>query len=133
MKNYELKKRLYDSEKNDYSLNQQCETKFVDILKNAVPDMLVQDQTQHNIAFGSVHSYLKLEILREHSSQVLNSELKGFVKVRTDCQLKQSKIVYANVPGIKEQLLKRCVELKAVACSEPLCATPTFPTLLSVD
>ena len=124
---------MYDSEQNDYSLNQQCEAKFVEILKNAIPDMLVQGQTQHDIAFGLVHSYLTLEVLREHSSQVLNSDLKGFVKARTNRQLKQNKIVYTNVPGIKEQLLKQCVELKAVACSESLCAFPTFPTLLSVD
>ena len=95
--------------------------------------MLVQDQTQHDIAFKSVRRYLTLDILKEYSSQVFNSELKGFLKARTTCQVKRNKIVYSNVLGIKEQLLKQCVELQAVECLAPICELPTIPTLLPVD
>lgn len=133
MKHYELKKRLYDAEQKDFSCNSECEIKFVEILKKAVPDMLEHIQTQQDIAFKAVHSYLTLDILKQYSSQVLNSDLKGFVKARTTRQMKWNKIVYLNVPGVKEQLMIRCVELRVVDCLEPICDLPTLPTLLPVD
>ena len=132
---YNIKKKLYEAEKKEHDLNKSCEAKLAKlIIKITLPDILVQNDTQEEISFHSVHSHLTYVIASTKTSGVLNSELKSFIRVRSPCSLKHSKIHHGgNVPTNKEQLLRCCVEMKGMNLTESICSNPTFPTLLSMD
>ena len=51
-------------------------------------------------------------LLQDNSSAVLCSELKLFVRVRSNCNVKRGKIQYPDIPNTKQSLLLKCLELK---------------------
>ena len=131
---YQIKKRLYDSEQKDSDMNKACEQKIIDIVLNSRPDIRVQANSQfNNIGYNMVQDYLTIAMLREHSSKVLSNELKSFIQVRSQRRIKQSKISYSNVPTSKDDLMKKCVEMRAKSHSDCLCEQPVYPSLMSIE
>ena len=133
LKEYALKKKLFDSEQKDVGINTICELKLANIVVKAKPDLPVQMNNQGCIDFHSVHGHLNLAMLQENASSLLNSDLKSFIRVRSERILKRNKLSFSNIPTTKDQLLKRCFELVASPYHECLCTCPTYPSLLPVD
>ena len=101
-------------------MNILCENKFVGIVNKAMAlsdgDGDDQMSTQSNIQtytdYQSVKAHLTVSLLQDNSSAVLCSELKLFVRVRSNCNVKRGKIQYPDIPNTKQSLLLKCLELK---------------------
>ena len=130
IKDYECKKKLYDSEQHNADLNLVCESKLVGIIRKSMPDLPLMTDARGEAKYESLGGHLTLDILNANNSSVLNAELKAFVKVRSKRALKRVKISYSNVPLSKELLLKRCFELRSAPKTPHLYTLPVYPNLM---
>ena len=130
IREYEIKKKLYESEQSKFELNTICERKFIQIVCKEVPDLPVERDSQGVIEYQSIWGYLTLSMLHNNMPVVRNSKLKAFVKSRCDRSIKRAKISYGTVSASKDLLVRKCIKLKDKSCGERLYMYPVFPELL---
>ena len=104
LKEYNIKKKGYDLEQREFELNKSSKEKFVKHILKLNPDILVKNVGQERILYHSVHSHLTYTIFSNDLSSVLNSVLKPFIRVQSQCSLNRGKVHYGNIPVNKEQL-----------------------------
>ena len=99
----------------------------------ANPDLAAQNNNQTHVEFSTVQSNLTLEILnnKQKFSKLLKSELKAFVRIRSQRTLRRSTINFKDVPDKKSALLERCFDLQDTPLSsQVLKDSPIYPVLL---
>ena len=57
LKEYNIKKKLYDSEQKELKFNKCCGEKFINFILESNLDVLVQNDKQERISYHSVHSH----------------------------------------------------------------------------
>ena len=137
MKEYTLKKKAYDAEQKDVTLNKRCEEKFIKIITKSFADRSDNTPIPADIhqctEYSSVQGHLTLALLNSNMTSVLNSELKAFVKLRSTRLVKKGRICYSNVPNQKDLLIKKCVDLRSSPRLECVFSCPALPSLLSIE
>ena len=64
------------------------------------------------LLFSMISNSVTYTLLSENTDKIVNDELKAFVRVRTKVSVRGSKLYYSNVPGRKDDLMTRVVELR---------------------
>ena len=130
---YQCKKKLFDAEQKNIKGNAICERKLVDVILKSRSDQNVHTDIQHDVTYNSVHDDVTLQLLKSNVSTFKSVELKSFIRVRSARVVKKGRVAYMNVPVNKDNLMKKCVELKDVPPTECLYEAPVYPSLLPID
>lgn len=67
MKEYELKKKLCNSEQSDFDSNVICKTKLIQILCKENTDLPVQSGTKYKIEYKFIQGHLTLSVLEKQT------------------------------------------------------------------
>lgn len=130
---FNVKMKQYQSEQHEEDLNISCEAKFVKIiLKMGITDPPVMSDNQSDVEFKLIREYLTLDILQSNMSEVKNTELKSFIKVRSPRSMRHGKVSFRNIPSTKEALVRKCIDVAMTDRTPQISLLPTYPSLLSI-
>ena len=124
---YHKKMNLYENEEKEYERNKVCEKKLIDLYNeyiNKENQALVNNsntpttstspiQSEHAQSFSSLLNKLTYPMVKDHNGRtnILKCNMKSFVRVCSERTVKNGKITYLNVPELKDDLLKKLIEL----------------------
>ena len=131
MVSYQKKKNLYDAESNKYDMNQRCMSKLFDIMAEyKVKKGILNEQQIPSMSFDTMCHDITFDIVNINKKFILSAEAKSFIKVRSVVALTRGRLTYKNVPDLKEDVLRRLVEMISYLVKGRYFVTePSKPTL----
>ena len=144
MVEFEKKLRLYENEDKEYERNKLCEMKLMALYDehshqqqnhgNHNTSTTISNLSTHNeehlVSFPCVSDRLTYNMMKEYKGKInmLKCDIKSFVRVRSDRTVRNGKITYLHIPDLKDDLLKKLIELRNTDIKEKVHnAPPVMP------
>ena len=119
MDSYNKEFQLFEAEEKEFETNKRCEDKLAKFVSNDMfsssedNDLSTPSTTNEtSVAFQLLSNSVTYDILSSNADTILNSELKSFVRVRSNVQVRGGRLTYSNVPTTKDRLMLKVVELR---------------------
>ena len=111
MEHYRKDKDVYEKEQMMFKSNIKCENQLIQmVLKYGDTNFNVESYS--SITFEMVTKYINLEICLNHKKDIKVVDIKNFVRCRSDASKRGKRYSYLNVPSLRQDLIKRLIELK---------------------
>ena len=141
---FEKKLRLYENEDKEYERNKLCEMKLMALYDehshqqqnhgNHNTSTTISNLSTHNnehlVSFPCMSDRLTYNMMKEYKGKInmLKCDIKSFVRVRSDRTVRNGKITYLHIPDLKDDLLKKLIELRNTDIKEKVHnAPPVMP------
>ena len=117
MAEYNKQLKLYQNENDLYEMNKKCEEKLLRMMKMHMTKQhnvkASKPSTNHEtLTFDDVCEGLTYAIVEGNKSQIRSEEAKSFVRVRSKVNMQRGRLAYHGVPTLKDEVLRRLVDLK---------------------
>ena len=129
---YQKQKAVFDKEANTYMMNEKCEIKLLELVNmangirsdNVTAINSSEEELLYN-SFSQVKGKINIELFNlKDAPKIINKEIIAFVKVRSVCHLRGTKLTYKDILNRRDKLLIRLVELRNTTVRPPMFTQP---------